>query len=324
MLTVPRIVWLCGGLAPTITGIERIAVALAADLVAHGIATPEDFRVHADPGSELRAELSALGLPCVDPRWSSGRSDADARLVHNFGRTVRWRRGADTYLFSVWDWGPFRDAKMPARARVAWTAAMTTGHVRATDVHYLNARLPELRPRVVHAPRRSFVCAAETVSALRANTIDEPAFALFVGTANARKRLDVLARIGDRAGWPVELVGQGTETIRAANVRGRGRVDEAELEECYRRAACVVLISSYEGFGVPILEAARRGIHSVVSPEVHDVLPASLRGYCHILAAETSAAFAEAVAAATAARGSSRFTEDLFDPLLDLYRERLR
>lgn len=321
-----RIVWLVDGLAPTITGIERIALALAAELLDSGIATREDFLVHGDHGSEVRAELEALGLPCTDPRALTARSAATERprLVHNFGRSIRLARGADSYLYSLWDWGPFHDREMPLKARLAWTSAITIGHARATDVHYLNARLPDLRPRPVPRPSSWFVCFAETSRALRdAVQADAPEFALFVGTATQRKRLDVLARIGSDAGWPVELVGQGTERWSAPGVHGHGRVDEVELEQYFRRAACMLLISSYEGFGVPILEGARRGIHSVVSTEVMEILPDSLRAFCHPLSEPTGPALAAAVAAATAARGTSYFREDLLQPLLGYYARKL-
>jgi glycosyltransferase involved in cell wall biosynthesis len=37
-------------------------------------------------------------------------------------------------------------------------------------------------------------------------------------------------------------------------------VSDEQLEECYSRAECLILASEGEGFGLPIIEAARRGV----------------------------------------------------------------
>lgn len=318
-----RVVWLAGGLAPTVTGVERLALTLASALFDQGIVSPAQVRVHVDPGTELEAECRDLGLSCVAPGRAATRADGSPTIVHNFGRELRADRGGASYLFTVHDWGPFRDRGMPVKARLAWTAAITLGQARATHVHYVNALLPVTRPRLVPPARSWFVCTGGTTSTASL-AITAPEHALFVGTATSRKRLDLLARIGGESRWPIELAGQGTEAFQAANVHGRGRVDEAELEDLYSRAACLLLVSSYEGFGVPILEGARRGIHSVVSPGVLETLPESLRPWCQVLSEETATALAAAIGRAAAARGGARFEEDLLEPLVDFYRRRLQ
>lgn len=317
----PRILWLAGGLNPVVTGIERIVLALADRLLESRIARPDDFVVQTDAGSELRAELQARGLACVDP----GRSpDGDHAVVHNFGRTVRWARGPGAYLFSVWDWGPFRDRQVPLRARLGWSTAIWLGHARATDVHYLNRSLPEHRPALVPSPRASLVCFAETAGAMREGVLAEPEHALYVGSATLRKRLDLLTRLAQDADLPVVLAGDGTEAYAGRpRVDARGRVTETELDDLLAHAGCILLLSSYEGFGVPVLEGARRGIHSVVSPEVLQILPDDLRSFCHPLAALTGPALAAAASTASAARGDRRFDDDLFGPLVDYYAQRL-
>jgi len=45
-----------------------------------------------------------------------------------------------------------------------------------------------------------------------------------------------------------------------ADVRFLGYVEADELEALYRAAACFVFPSLYEGFGLPVLEAMRRGV----------------------------------------------------------------
>lgn len=317
-----RVVWLAGGLAPTVTGVERLALTLASVLLEQDIVTPSDVRVHVEPGTQLEDECRALGLSCVAPGLAATRGDGSPVVVHNFGRELRAARAGSSYLYTVHDWGPFRDRGMPVKARLAWTAAITLGHARATDVHYVNARPAVTRPAVVPRARSWFVCTGGTTSSGSLD-VAAPELALFVGTATTRKRLDLIARIGGGSAWPIELAGQGTETFQAPNVHGLGRVGEAQLEDLYRRAACLLLVSSYEGFGIPILEAPRRGIHSVVSREVLDTLPGSLRPWCQVLEQETPPALASAIERAVSARGGARFEEDLLEPLVDFYRRRL-
>ena len=56
------------------------------------------------------------------------------------------------------------------------------------------------------------------------------------------------------------LTGGGTEKLAGPpGVEARGLVPAAELAELYRRAACLVFPSLYEGFGTPILEAMACG-----------------------------------------------------------------
>ncbi|MEX2031845.1 MAG: glycosyltransferase, partial [Dehalococcoidia bacterium] len=56
------------------------------------------------------------------------------------------------------------------------------------------------------------------------------------------------------------LLGRAAELGVENEVRLPGWVDEADLEGLYRCAACFVLPSLNEGFGLPILEAMRRGV----------------------------------------------------------------
>jgi hypothetical protein len=45
-------------------------------------------------------------------------------------------------------------------------------------------------------------------------------------------------------------------------------VSQERLNALYDTCAAVVLVSDYEGFGLPVAEAARRGVRSLVSPQV--------------------------------------------------------
>lgn len=106
-------------------------------------------------------------------------------------------------------------------------------------------------------------------------------YVLGFGGAAPRKNVERLIRAFSRLkGFhdiDLVLVGVGGELARRrfaavagevdshARVRLLGYVQEAELEELYRNAACLAYVSLYEGFGMPVLEAMARGVPVVTS-----------------------------------------------------------
>lgn len=114
----------------------------------------------------------------------------------------------------------------------------------------------------------------------REERLDRP-FVLFVGTLEPRKNVDVLVRAFDlvaRSGFEGDLVlaggsGWATQAIDAAllesPVRNRihriGYVKQEDLPYWYCAADLVVYPSSYEGFGIPVLEAMASGTPVITS-----------------------------------------------------------
>lgn len=122
--------------------------------------------------------------------------------------------------------------------------------------------------------------AADVRAFRRDNEIDRP-FALFVGTLEPRKNVDILVRafsLAARNGFAGDLVlaggsGWATQAIDAAlaesPVRDRihriGYVKQEDLPYWYCAADVVVYPSSYEGFGIPVLEAMASGTPVITS-----------------------------------------------------------
>lgn len=122
----------------------------------------------------------------------------------------------------------------------------------------------------------SFVDAGEHEPTARAN--DARPYALFVGTLHPRKdpltAIEAIALVEP----PLDLVmvgpdkGSGDEIGRAVSrlelegrVTLRGHVEQPELIQLYRSAACLVFPSLYEGFGLPVVEAMASGVPVVAA-----------------------------------------------------------
>jgi glycosyltransferase involved in cell wall biosynthesis len=97
-------------------------------------------------------------------------------------------------------------------------------------------------------------------------------YALFVGSIQARKDPLAAADAAAAAGLRFVVAGptrdrQLAEELERRGADLRGYLDKAALADLYRGAACLVLPSRYEGFGLPVLEAMACGTPVVVAPE---------------------------------------------------------
>lgn len=109
----------------------------------------------------------------------------------------------------------------------------------------------------------------------------ESPFILFVGQRSGYKNFKLILAamaylpefelhcVGGGAIRPVEMKG-GSEAV-VSRVRHLGFVADDELNILYNRAACLVYPSSYEGFGIPVIEAMKAGC-PVVSLDCKAVL----------------------------------------------------
>jgi glycosyltransferase involved in cell wall biosynthesis len=101
--------------------------------------------------------------------------------------------------------------------------------------------------------------------------VDRP-FVLHVGRVEPRKNqvaaLEAVERLPDLllvSAGAVMDAGMGGRLAASPRCRQLGRLPDADLEALYACAEALVFPSRYEGFGIPVLEAMRRGVPVVTA-----------------------------------------------------------
>ena len=103
-------------------------------------------------------------------------------------------------------------------------------------------------------------------------------YALLVGAVQERKNPLAALAAAEAAGLPLVVAGPAKDPelkreLERRGARVTGYVEQEELVELYRGAACVLQTSRYEGFGLPVLEAMACGtpVVAVDEPALREV-----------------------------------------------------
>ena len=180
-------------------------------------------------------------------------------------------------LVTVHDLSFERDPSlMPLKDRLVFRTVVPRSARRAARVFAVSERTKEDLIELYGIPSERIVVTPNGVdpafTAHGEGLGDDGAYLLFVGAIQGRKNPLAAVDAASEVGLPLIVAGPEKEPALARELerRGaqlRGYVDKPELAHLYRGAACVVLPSRYEGFGLPVLEAMASGTPVVAAPE---------------------------------------------------------
>lgn len=260
--------------------------------------------VCATRGSDARERATAAGIPVIDVReagWSGRGLDA-----------------IETALICGWHVPEFRTARTLLRAGCArilyfdtqWTGSIRQQLKRRVAAYQLPRQYDQVFvpgfPQAEFARRIGF---AEDRIHWGSLTFDADAFLgveplsgenlpgrrrfLFAGRLAGEKGLGNLAsayrryREDSRDPWGLMVAGEGEDSITTLlssmpGVEVLGHLPSNRLAECMGKAACLVLPSIYEPYGVVLLEAAGAGLPIITSSRagaVGSVIEPELSGW---------------------------------------------
>ena len=158
-----------------------------------------------------------------------------------------------------------RDARVMGRwDRVVFRAVVPRAARRAARVFAVSERTRRDLVGLYGVPEGKIVITPNAVDPAFSPGGEQDGYLLFVGAIQERKNPLAALEAAAEVGLPLVVAGPEKEPALARELRERGAdlrgyVEKPALADLYRRAACVVLPSRYEGFGLPVLEAMACG-----------------------------------------------------------------
>jgi glycosyltransferase involved in cell wall biosynthesis len=249
-----------------ITGVERLAREIVPRLAA---LRPDGYRVIAPARGGSRAALQIWEqtvLPARAARMRTPLIYSPANLA-----PLAWPRN----VLVLHDASVWRASSSFSAAYNAWHGVIeqriATHALKVITVSEFSKR--ELIEVVGLDPERIAVVPNGVGAEFRPDADSEPVrrryglerpYVLTVASTQARKNLPLLGPLSERlAGEGVDVVWAGgpaeTAVPWGGSVRALGHVPDADLPGLYTGAAVFLLPSSYEGFGIPCLEAMAAG-----------------------------------------------------------------
>jgi glycosyltransferase involved in cell wall biosynthesis len=163
---------------------------------------------------------------------------------------------------------------MPLRDRLVFSRVVPRAARRAARVLTVSERTRRDLVDLYGLPEEKIVVTPNGVDPAfgPSDTVSQGDFVLAVGAVEPKKNQLAAAEAARSAGLRLVVAGPVrdaalAEALRARDADVRGYVPLPELVELYRRAACLVQASRYEGFGLPVLEAMASGTPVVAVPE---------------------------------------------------------
>ena len=159
-----------------------------------------------------------------------------------------------------------RDAGvMNARDRVIFRTLVPRAARKAARVVTVSERSKRDLVETYGVPPEKIVVTPLGVDpAFAPGTNGRDSFLLYVGAIEPRKQPLVAVEAAHAVGRTLVVAGPAKDSSLAAELRRRGAdvrgyVPKTELVRLYRQAACLVLPSKHEGFGLPVVEAMACG-----------------------------------------------------------------
>jgi glycosyltransferase involved in cell wall biosynthesis len=270
-----------------LTGVERYATCLAAALARLAPGEIVVFRRPDAPAAISSLPVEQVAAPFrarvpVDQAWLPAAAlRARVELLHTlaFPTPLLWRGAAAMTVHDATPW--LHPDTVSAGMRLYYRPLYRQALRRARVVFTVSEASRRDLGAAAEIPLERIRVTPNGVDPVFFSSAAPPAgarpYVLAVGTLEPRKNLPVLLeafrrlradgrdlelRLVGRQGWAERL---RLDDAIAPDVRLTGAVGDEELASLYAGAACFVLPSRYEGFGLPLAEAMASGTPAVAS-----------------------------------------------------------